>query len=340
MAERRMFSKTVINSARFLRMPPTSRLLYYDLGMSADDDGIVEAFTVMRTTGATEDDLRVLVSKGFVTVLNDDLVTYICDWSKNNFIRKDRYSPSIYSGLLVGLFGGQPVVNQTTTNGRPRIGKDRLGEERVGEERTVESPAGEPPARSRFVPPSEEEDQDLIPVIFERDQEERYSNGNSNVTVTVSPPSPPSSPFLPPSPFPPEPPLSSSPYNPPSPSPTTRRTGARSQEDFDLFWSAYPKKVGKKSAKKAFDKVQVPVETLVTAIRRQECSAQWSKDGGQFIPNPSTWLNQERWEDELDPIPGQEQSPVPPPKKYETRLIDGEWVDVEVKESTEAQEIE
>ena len=52
MAERRMFSKSVINSARFLRMPQTSRLLYYDLGMAADDDGIVEAYTVLRMTGA------------------------------------------------------------------------------------------------------------------------------------------------------------------------------------------------------------------------------------------------------------------------------------------------
>ena len=59
MAERRMFAKSVIGSARFLRMPPTSRLLYYDLGMQADDDGVVESFSVMRTTGATEDDLKV-----------------------------------------------------------------------------------------------------------------------------------------------------------------------------------------------------------------------------------------------------------------------------------------
>ena len=86
MAERRMFSKSIISSARFLRMPPSSRLLYYDLGMAADDDGVAEAFTVMRTTGAVEDDLRVLVSKGFVTILNDDLVTYINDWQKNNLI--------------------------------------------------------------------------------------------------------------------------------------------------------------------------------------------------------------------------------------------------------------
>jgi len=110
-----MFAKSVIGSARFLRMPPTSRLLYYDLGMQADDDGVVEAFSVMRTTGATEDDLRVLASKGFVSVLNDDFVTYITDWSVNNQLRKDRYRPSVYSELLVKLIGG----NQMETNRQP-----------------------------------------------------------------------------------------------------------------------------------------------------------------------------------------------------------------------------
>ena len=87
MAERRMFSKSVVSSARFLRMPQTSRLLYYDLGMAADDDGVVEAFTVIRTTGAAEDDLRVLVAKGFITVLNEDLVSYITDWRINKIGR-------------------------------------------------------------------------------------------------------------------------------------------------------------------------------------------------------------------------------------------------------------
>ena len=115
MAERRMFAKSVINSARFLTMPPSSRLLYYDLGMAADDDGVVEAFTVMRTTGAADDDLRVLVSKGFVSLLNDELVAYITDWSTNNQIRKDRYQPSIYKNLLVKLGDG----NQRLTDGLP-----------------------------------------------------------------------------------------------------------------------------------------------------------------------------------------------------------------------------
>ena len=80
MAERRMFAKSIISSARFLRMPAASRLLYYDLGMDADDDGVVEAYTVMRKTGANDDDLQILVSKGFVRVLNDDLVSLILDW--------------------------------------------------------------------------------------------------------------------------------------------------------------------------------------------------------------------------------------------------------------------
>ena len=79
MAQRRMFSIKVIDSAKFLKMPSSSRLLYYDLGMRADDDGIVEAFNVLRMTGATEDDLRILVSKGYIRVLNEDLVTYIVD---------------------------------------------------------------------------------------------------------------------------------------------------------------------------------------------------------------------------------------------------------------------
>lgn len=74
MAERMMFATSVVNSGRFLKMPRTSRLLYYDLGIRANDDGIVDASSVMLLTGATEDDLKILTSKGFVRVLDEDLV--------------------------------------------------------------------------------------------------------------------------------------------------------------------------------------------------------------------------------------------------------------------------
>lgn len=69
---------------------------------------------------------------------------------------------------------------------------------------------------------------------------------------------------------------------------------------FDAFWRAYPKKVGKAAARKAFSKVKVPVDVLLSAIDQQKQSKQWMKDNGQYIPNPATWLNQGRWDDELD----------------------------------------
>lgn len=141
-----MFAKAIIGSARFLRMPATSRLLYYDLGMEADDDGCVEAFAVMRKTGANDDDLRVLVSKGFVRVLNEDLVSLILDWKTNNYIQKDRYHPSIYAKLI-----DQPPLDTECIQAVPetdtqvRLGKDSIGKDSIGE-----SVADKPPTRHKY----------------------------------------------------------------------------------------------------------------------------------------------------------------------------------------------
>ena len=146
MANRRMFSLRIINSARFLKMPISSQALYFHLGMRADDDGIVEAFTTIRLVGCTEDDLRVLVAKGFVQVLNEDLITYITDWNENNKIRPDRKIDSMYKGLLLKINPdanlierreradtGRATDGHMATNGQPMdgIGKDRLGKERI-----------------------------------------------------------------------------------------------------------------------------------------------------------------------------------------------------------------
>lgn len=149
MAERRMFARSIIGSARFLRMPPSSRLLYYDLGMEADDDGCVEAFAVMRKTGAAEDDLRVLASKGFLKVLNDDLVSVILDWKTNNYIQKDRYHPSIYAKLL----NDPPLDTECIHDVSNMDTQVRLGKVSIG--KSVE--AALPPTRPRFSPPSVED---------------------------------------------------------------------------------------------------------------------------------------------------------------------------------------
>jgi uncharacterized protein YdaU (DUF1376 family) len=72
---------------------------------------------------------------------------------------------------------------------------------------------------------------------------------------------------------------------------------------FDRLWESYPKKIGKDAAARAFAK-RKPDEGLLarmlSAIAKQRQSDQWRKDGGQFIPHLATWLNQGRWEDEVD----------------------------------------
>ncbi|MPN36404.1 hypothetical protein SDC9_183913 [bioreactor metagenome] len=78
-----------------------------------------------------------------------------------------------------------------------------------------------------------------------------------------------------------------------NPNPNSTREAA-----FDAFWNAYPKKVGKEAARKAFSKVHVPSDTLIAAIEAQKRSPQWAKDNGQYIPYPAKWLNQGYWENE------------------------------------------
>jgi len=147
MAERRMFSIKIINSARFLKMPSEIQNLYFHLALKADDDGIVEAFTVMRIINASEDSLKLLHVKGFVHVLNDDFVTYITDWNEHNKIRSDRKIDSVYKNLLVQILPDVKLLETRpradrqenlskvgTSHGQPMdcIGEVRLGKDRLG----------------------------------------------------------------------------------------------------------------------------------------------------------------------------------------------------------------
>jgi hypothetical protein len=75
---------------------------------------------------------------------------------------------------------------------------------------------------------------------------------------------------------------------------------------FDEFWAAYPKKVGKKAAWTAWNKIKPNAELhdkIMTAIGRARVTDQWMRENGRFIPNPTTWLNQGRWDDEYEEGP-------------------------------------
>lgn len=153
MANRRMFSKTITRSSKFLRMSSDTRLLYYELGMDADDDGFVEWYAVITMTRASEQDLQVLHANGFVQVF-DDKVLLVADWKENNYLRPDRYTPSKYLSVYSDQIG-KDLVYQTPTTGIPlvvpvvdqrytqdRIGKDREGKDRIGKDTTPSAASG------------------------------------------------------------------------------------------------------------------------------------------------------------------------------------------------------
>ena len=75
---------------------------------------------------------------------------------------------------------------------------------------------------------------------------------------------------------------------------------------FAKFWKLYPVKKGKAKAEAAWSKLKITDDlfTLITqGLARQVVCHDWTKEGGQYIPHPTTWLNGKRWEDEVKPAP-------------------------------------
>lgn len=75
------------------------------------------------------------------------------------------------------------------------------------------------------------------------------------------------------------------------------------EKQFDKFWQAYPKKVSKKEAQKSWKKINPSLklfEKILKALEMVKQTEQWKKDNGKYVPYPATWLNQERWTDEIN----------------------------------------
>lgn len=135
MAQRRMFSKKIIETDLFMEMPATAKLLYFYLNMSADDDGFVgNPKTIKLISGATDDDLKILIAKQFIIPFDSGVIV-IKDWKIHNYIAKDRYNETQYinekSELIIEENGSytkciHDVIHFDDT------GKDRLGKESIG----------------------------------------------------------------------------------------------------------------------------------------------------------------------------------------------------------------
>ena len=96
MAERRMFSKSIVLSDAFLDMPLSARCLYFTLGMLADDDGFVgNPKSIMRQCGASQDDMSVLLQKRYVLGFESGVIV-IKHWRMNNYLQNDRHKSTTY----------------------------------------------------------------------------------------------------------------------------------------------------------------------------------------------------------------------------------------------------
>lgn len=130
-----MFSKKIVDTDLFIEMSPTAKLLYFYLNMSADDDGFVgNPKTIKLVSGATDDDLKILVAKQFIIPFESGVIV-IKDWKIHNYIQKDRYSKTQYtdekSQLVVEENGTYTrcIQNVSKLDTQDRLGKDRLGKD-------------------------------------------------------------------------------------------------------------------------------------------------------------------------------------------------------------------
>jgi len=140
MAQRRMFSKNITENDTFLDMPLSTQALYFHLGMQSDDDGFVSPNRIMRMIGCQTDDLKILIGKKFVLPFENGVVV-IKHWLINNYIQKDRHTPTTYQENLAMLTIKNNNVYKMYTKciqnvrvGKVSIGKVSIGKDTFSEE--------------------------------------------------------------------------------------------------------------------------------------------------------------------------------------------------------------
>ena len=156
MAERRMFSKTIIDSDAFLDMPLSTQALYFHLSMRADDEGFVgNPRKILRMIGASEDDIKILILKRFILTFDSGIVV-IKHWKIHNYIQNDRFKETTYLEEKATLtLDGKRAYTECIQDvskleaqvsiGKDSIVKDSIEEDKKGKKRKV------------FVPPTYEE---------------------------------------------------------------------------------------------------------------------------------------------------------------------------------------
>lgn len=231
MAQKRMFSKTIIDSDVFLDMPHSTQLLYFHLSMRADDDGFINNWkNIMRMIGCKDDDLKILITKKFIIPFESGVIV-IKHWRIHNYIQNDRYTETKYKEEK-SMLSLDENKSYTIKEGQCIQNVSKLDTQNKNKSKNK-----------------------ILDINNIYGQNEGQNSGQKESW----------------------------------------------EGQFEKFYKAYPKKVKKQDVKKWFKKNTPSNELFSSMMKRLEqfrASKDWQKDGGQFIPYPTTWLNQKRWEDE------------------------------------------
>jgi len=174
MAQKRMFSLSVVDTDRFVEMPVSAQALYFHLGMHGDDDGFVASpRKIARAVGCNLDDLRLLAQKNFIIPFDSGVIV-IVDWNANNTLKNDRYKPTVYQDekarlsegpdgnylLKNGIRDGTSLEPERSQNGSSFVPQHNITEQSLTEREggaSRKAPPADKPPRTRFVPPGEDE---------------------------------------------------------------------------------------------------------------------------------------------------------------------------------------
>ena len=143
MAERRMFAKKIIDSDAFLDMPLSTQSLYFHLSMRADDEGFINnPKRIQRMIGASDDDCKLLIAKGFILVFETGVIV-IKHWKIHNYIQKDRFKPTICSEEKKEIVTEEDgTYTQCTRNGYALDTQVSIGKVSIGKVNNIESLKG------------------------------------------------------------------------------------------------------------------------------------------------------------------------------------------------------
>ena len=188
MAERRMFAKAIIESDPFMDMPSEAQMLYIRLNMAADDDGFCDnPRSIMRSCGASDDSMKLLVAKKFVITFSkqDNFVVVIKHWRLNNYIRKDTYHETKYREFMRELYYDEN--NSYSLNPgdghRPCLPSETVRDEAVtASSRTRDDPLTQvrlEKSKGRLGEERLEEDKDNISSFLSEEKKEKEEDGVS-----------------------------------------------------------------------------------------------------------------------------------------------------------------